>query len=139
MSAAVHQFPEIEKTLDACVIEWMQAKAQEDAANERRLQIEQRIVALAQAPEEGSTTQKLDNGFKLTVTGKLAYSCDDVQALITLARASNVPDNMVPVKTKVELDSTGAKFLRAKEPEVWRVLSKHITVKPAKTAVSVKV
>jgi hypothetical protein len=40
----------------------------------------------------------------------------------------------------VELDATGAKWLRANEPDFWAsVLAKHITVKPAKVAVSVKV
>ena len=52
---------------------------------------------------------------------------------------SQWPAHMQPIKTVVQLDATGAKFLRANEPEVWRSIAQHITVKPAKTAVSVKV
>ncbi len=125
------------KTLDALVIEWMQAKAQEDAANERRLAIEQAILAVQPAPEEGSQTVKLANGFKLTLTGKLSYKVDDMDALIRAC--SQWPVNMQPIKTVVQLDTTGAKFLRVNEPEVWASIAQHVTVAPAKVAVKVGV
>ena len=125
------------KTLDALVVEWMQAKAEEDAANERRLAIEQAILAVNPAPEEGSQTVKLANGFKLTLTGKLTYKVDDMDALI---RACSVwPAHMQPIKTVVQLDATGCKFLRGHEPAVWASIASHVTVKPAKVAVKVEV
>lgn len=126
-----------EKPLEACVHEWMQAKHQEDAAKTRRLALEERILALQPAQEEGATTVPLDNGFKLTLTGKLSYKCDDVKALAEAC--AGWPANMVPVKTEVKLDETGCKWLRKNEPEAWATLAKFVTVAPAKTAVSVKV
>jgi hypothetical protein len=52
---------------------------------------------------------------------------------------SQWPAQMQPIKTVVQLDVTGAKFLRATEPQVWLSLAPHITVSRAKTAISVKV
>lgn len=141
MSAVLATLPTAAvKPLEACVIEWMQAKAQEDAANARRLAIEARILELATPPEEGSTTVKLDSGFKLTLTGKLAYKCADPKALAEACASSGMPGSWAPVKTTLLLDATGAKWLRQNEPELWRsVVAKHVTVEPAKTAVKVAV
>jgi hypothetical protein len=136
MNAVLSPTPITEsKPLEACVLEWMQAKHQEDAAKKRRLDLEDRILALQPAPEEGSATRTLDNGFKLTLTGKLSYKCDDVQALI--AAVSQWPASMQPIKTDVRLDETGAKYLRKEDPAAWAAIAKLITVTPAKTAVKV--
>lgn len=115
---------------------YIEAKRREDLAKKQRIEAEERILALSPAKEEGSQTIEV-GGFKLTTTFAITYSCDDVQALISDARAANVPEQLVPVKTKVELDATGAKWLRKNEPDVWRVLAKHITTKAAKSSVKV--
>lgn len=125
------------KSLDDLVVEWMQAKVQEEAANSRRIEIERQMIALAPPPEEGSATIKLDSGFKVTLTGKLTYSVDDMDALIQAC--SQWPAHMQPIKTVVQLDTTGAKFLRANEPNVWAAIAQHVTIKPAKVAVKVSV
>lgn len=131
-TATVHQFPE---TLDDLVHQYVNAKHAEDGARKICLELEDRILALQPAPEEGSTTVKLDNGFKLTATGKLNYKCADVRALAEAC--AGWPSNMVPVKTKVELDETACKHLRATEPQAWAGLARFITVAPAKTAIKV--
>jgi len=118
---------------------YVDAKRAEDAATAARVQAEQRILALHPAREEGADTFEA-GGFKVTVTGKLSYACDDLAALTAACEASSLPPNWVPVKTVQQLDATGAKWLRANEPDLWaRVVAPHITVKPAKTAVSVRV
>lgn len=132
--ANVLPFPE---TLDDLVHQYVNAKQAEEGAKKIRLDLEDRILALAPALEEGSSTVKLDNGFKLTTTGKLTYKCDDVPAM--LAALATWPENMKPVKTTVSLDDTGCKWLRKNEPEAWGTLAKFITVSPAKTAVKVGV
>lgn len=124
-----------EKPLEACVIEWMQAKHQEDAAKARRLALEERILAMHPAPEEGSATSTLGNGFKLTLTGKLGYKVDNMEGL--LHAVSHWPAAMQPIKTEVRLDETGAKYLRKNEREAWDQIAKFITVTPAKTAIKV--
>jgi len=132
-AANVLPFPD---TLDDLVHQYVNAKQAEEGAKRIRIELEERILALAPAKEEGSTTTQLDNGFKLTTTGKLTYSCDDMDALIHAC--SQWPANLQPIKTVVQLDTTGCKFLRSTEPEVWRSLAKYITVAPAKTAITVK-
>lgn len=123
--------------LDDLVHQYVNAKAREDSAKKHRLLLEEEILALAPALEEGSKTIALDNGFKLTTTGKLSYKCDDVQGL--LAACAQWPANLVPVKTVVALDDTGAKWLRKNEPEAWVTVANFVTVTPAKTAITVKV
>lgn len=115
---------------------FIDAKRDEEAATKLRLECEQRILALHPAREEGSETFEAA-GYKVTLTGKLTYKCDDMDAL--LHACSQWPAHLQPVKTVVQLDTTGAKFLRANEPEVWRSIAQHVTVSPAKTAVTVKV
>lgn len=122
-------------SLDDLVHQYVKAKHAEDGARLIRLQLEERILALQPPPEEGSQTTALGNGFKLTTTGKLSYKCADVRALAEAC--AGWPPNMVPIKTKVELDETACKHLRATEPQAWAGLARFITVAPAKTAIKV--
>lgn len=113
---------------------WLAAKRDEQAANARRLQIEADLLKLVPAREEGSSTQELANGFKVKLTGKLTYKVD-VDQLLKLTESW--PDK--PVKVKTEADETMLKAIRAERPDLWRTIAPAITVKPAKTAVSVEV
>jgi hypothetical protein len=122
--------------LAAAVEAYIDAKRREDLAKKQRIEIEECILALSPAKEEGSQTIEVA-GYKVTTTGKLTYKCDDVKALAEAC--GGWPANMVPVKTEVKLDETGCKWLRANDPGAWASLARHITVAPAKTAVSVKV
>jgi hypothetical protein len=115
--------------------ELIDAKAAEARANKQRVAIEEQIVQLFGVRAEGSQTHELANGLKVVITGKQSYKAD----LELLMRLCNVlPANLRPLKTETKLDETGAKFLRANDPEVWALLSPAITVKPAKTAVEIK-
>ena len=49
-----------------------------------------------------------------------------------------LPEHLSPIKLVHQLDATGAKWLRANDPENWAKIAPAITVKPAKTAVEVK-
>lgn len=122
-------------TIEELVDQFIGAKAAEAAAAKRRVAIEEQMIALLGKREEGVETHELANGFKVTITGKVTYSADmeKLQEICT-----KLPQEFRPIKTKVELDSTGAKYLRANEPAIWAKLAKAITVKPAKTAVEVK-
>lgn len=121
--------------LESLVDQYVQAKHAEDAAKKARIEIEDRILALVPAKEEGSDTTALPNGFKLTTTGKLSYECDDLGALREITRKWD--GNLVPIKTTTELDETGCKFLRANRPELWKEIARVVTIKPAKTALKV--
>lgn len=124
-----------EQTIDDLVDELIAAKALESRANKDRIAIEEKIVALVGAKEEGAQTTELDSGMKVTITGKLSYKAD-MAALQEIC--AKLPEEFRPIKTEVKLDETGAKFLRANEPAIWAKLAKAITVKAAKTSVEVK-
>lgn len=124
--------------LTQAVEDYIAAKRQEEIAAKLRLQAEERILALHPAREEGADTFEAA-GYKVTVTGKLAYRCADPKALAAACAGAGWPANLVPVKTEVKLDETGAKWLRANDPSAWRMVSEYVEVKPAKAAVSVKV
>ena len=122
-------------TIDQLVVDYVVAKRDEAAASKRRIAIEEEIVAMLGVKEEGATTTELANGMKVTITGKQTYSAD-MAALKDIC--AKLPEEMRPIKTKTELDTTGCKYLRANEPAIWAKLSKAITVKPAKTSIEVK-
>ncbi len=123
------------KTVEQLSVEFIDAKAAEAKAAKDRLAIEQQIIVLLGVKTEGAKTHELTNGLKVTITGKQTYKAD-MPLLIRLASA--LPEDMRPLKTEVNLDETGAKYLRTNKPEVWAMLAPAITVAPAKTAVSIK-
>lgn len=121
--------------LDDLVHQYVNAKQAEEGAKKIRLQLEERILALAPAKPEGSETTTLANGFKLTTTGKLSYKVDDLEALREITRTWDA--NLVPIKTTHALDETGCKYLRRERPELWAQLARVVTISPAKTAIKV--
>jgi len=113
--------------------DWLVAKADELAANKRRVEIEEKIVAITGKKDDGSETHALDH-FKVTVKGVMYTKMDwdkwrDV--------APQIPAELHPVKTKQELDDKGVKWLRHNRPELYKLLPIEMT--PGKTGVEVKV
>lgn len=117
------------------VAELIAAKAAESEANAKRLEIEYKLIDLFGSKDEGAATHALPNGMKVTITGKMTYSAD-MPLLLQLAGA--LPDNLRPIKTEPKLDETGAKYLKNNEPEIWKMIAPAITIKPAKTSVTIK-
>ena len=130
---APHALP---NALEQLVPMFIEAKRAEDEAKKKRVEIEERILAVAPAKEEGSTTTEAA-GFKVTTTGKLSYKADDLGALREVCRTWDA--SLVPIKTAHTLDDTGCKYLRANRPELWAQIARVVTVTPAKTAVKVGV
>ena len=119
--------------LDQLCIEWATAKAAEQAANAARVAVEAKILAETGKKDEGSKTIELDR-FKVTVTGKVTRKMDwDQWEKVK----DQIPELMRPVKSKLELDEKGVKYLQLNEPAVYALLP--ITVTPAKTAVAVEI
>ena len=120
-------------TLEQLATDWLRAKAEESAANKRRIQIEEQIVSMAGKRDEVSQTVEAGQ-FKVTTVGKITRRMDwdkweQVKAQIAPA--------LWPVKMKPELDEKGVKWLQQNEVEIYALLP--IEVKPAKTAIEVKV
>lgn len=118
--------------LEKLAADWLAAKADEAAANARRVGIEEQIVALTGKRDEGSQTHK-PPGFTVTVTGKVSRKMD--WAKWDLVK-SQIATPLWPVRTKFELDEKGVKWLQQNEVEIYTLLP--ITVTPAKTAIEVK-
>ena len=120
------------EAIDELAIKWSIAKQKEDAARDERVKVEEQIIALHPAREEGSETFATPNGVKISLTGKLSYKVD-VHKLITLT--STWPAEAQPFKTEVKADESKLRAIREHMPDQWRQLSEAITVTPAKTGV----
>jgi hypothetical protein len=136
MSAVLSQLHTAADPLATAVADYVLAKRQEDEAKKNRLAAEDRILALQPAKEEGALTVEA-GGYKVTLTGALSYSADDIEALRNVT--ARWDGNLVPLKTTTVLDSTGCRYIRRERPDLWQQLARVITVKPAKTAIKVSV
>lgn len=121
--------------MDQLAVEWATAKEREDNARAERIDIENKILALHPAKEEGSESFATPAGAKITLTGRVTYKVD-IDKLIALTGAW--PDDVRPVKTKVEADETRLKAIRNESPKLWAQIAAAVETKPAKTGVSIK-
>ena len=118
--------------IDELAIKWSIAKQKEDKASEERVAIEQEILRLAPAREEGSQTTTTAMGVKITTTGKLTYKAD-LAKLVEITKSW--PEEARPYKLKA--DESILKALREQSPEAWLQIAPAVTVKPAKTGVKI--
>lgn len=122
-------------TLLDLLYEWLIAKAAEDEAKSRRINLDEKIEALVQGPQEGSSCAYAD-GFKVTVTRKFTRTVDvDAYA----EHCDEIPSYITPIKTKFEVDMKIYRALESGNPDMFRVAQKFIEIKPAKTAIKVEV
>jgi hypothetical protein len=120
--------------IDALARDWLDAKSDEQKANARRLKIEKELTAALDAKDEGSITQKLD-GYKVTLTQPVRRSVD---AEMWESVKYKIPEEMRPVKTKLEADASGMKWLAENEPSFWAAVAPAFTTKPGKISVKVE-
>lgn len=120
--------------IDRLATLWRHAKEREDTARADRIKIEEQLLKAHPAKEEGSETFKTPQGVKITLTGKISYKAD-VDKLIALA--GGWPEDIRPIKTKVEADETRLKAIRQHRPDLWAAIAGAVTTKPAKTGVSI--
>jgi len=113
--------------------DWLMAKSKEAAANRRRLLIEEQIISAFEVKSEGSITHQID-GYKVTLTQPISRKVDaDAWGKV----ASLCPVAMHPVKTKIEADGPGIKWLMENEPTIWGKISLAFEAKPGKVGVAV--
>ena len=122
-------------SIDKLADQWRSAKQREDQARLERIEIEQKIIDISTPKEEGAVTIYTPLGNNITLVGKVTYKCN-VEALVALT--SSWPEDIKPIKHKVEADETKLKALRADVPKLWAQISSAIETKPAKTGVSIK-
>lgn len=114
--------------------ELFEAREAEKKANERRVELEEELIAILGQKEEGAQTHEVGD-YKVTITGKLIRKID--WDLYDKSIAAKIPESLQPVKVKRELDDSGVKYLANNEPQIYRLLAKALTIKPAKTAVNI--
>ena len=119
------------RTVAVIALEWLQAKKEEIEANKKRISVEDELIALLGAKEEGSETHNVED-FKIQITGRLNRKMDwDVFDKL------GISIDMQPVRVKRELDLKGLRYLEDNEPAIYKKLAKAMTVEPAKTSVTV--
>ena len=118
------------------------AKHNELVARERRIEIEERIIAeIAFTEDRGQKTVTLDDGTKIVVKKELSYKVD-FDALeeerFPLDEDGDPPPMPTKSKTTRELDVKGYEWYREHNPDVFRIIAQHVTVTPRKPSVEVK-
>ena len=120
--------------VEALCADWLAAKREEEAANKRRIEIEEQLAQALDVPDEGSKTHKLD-AYKVTMTQPVTRKLDEA-AWAKVAQF--VPEALRPVKVKLEADGTGCKYLAQNEPKLWAKIAKAFETKPGKIGVKVE-
>jgi len=122
------------KTPELLAQAWLDAKAEENAARAKRIEIEEELLAILPCREEGSQTSKLENGMRVVTEGRLNRSID--------AKALSDDWNELPAiiqgtfHWKPDLKITCFKSL---EDDHKALIAKYVTTKPAKAGVKVEV
>lgn len=114
--------------------ELFRAKAEEDKAKAKRIELEEELIGLVGQKQEGAQTHTIGE-YKITITGVLNRKID--WDMFDSAIAAKIPESLQPVKIKRELDETGVKFLENNEPQIYKVLLPALTIKPGKTNVKI--
>lgn len=112
------------------------AKRMLAAAQARLDELNAEIVAMLDerpADAEGAKTFAID-GFKVEVKRAMNRKTDEagIDGIAALKLGE-----LTPLKTKIELDQTGLKYLKNNEPVVYARVAKFIEAKPAKVSVVV--
>jgi len=120
--------------LSALARDWRLAKQAEAKANAERIKIEEQLSAALDVPTEGSKTHKID-GYKVTLTQPVTRKLDlDVWEKVK----GGCPDALHPIKTKIEADAAGMKWLQENDPQRWKRIASAFETKPGKIGVKVE-
>jgi hypothetical protein len=113
---------------------WLEANHAEKRARNMRLTIEADLAEAFEVPAEGSKTHRLEN-HKLTFTQPVYRKVDEAEWL----RVSGlIPENLHPVRFKIEADAAGCKYLAQNEPDMWKAIAGAFETKPGKVGVKVE-
>ena len=116
--------------------ELYQARIAEKEANEKRVALEEELIALLGSKEEGSEKHRVGQ-YLITIQGKLNRKID--WKAFDAHVASKIPESLQPVKVVRELDVAGVKYLANNEPQLYKLLSRALTIEPAKTYVKIEI
>lgn len=123
-------------SLDQLLIDLNQAKEVERKARENRIAVEEQIIGMVGAKEEGSKTVTAIH-YKVRLVGKLSRRVDWPQYDEVVTRAS-LPASLLPVKLSRVLDVKKLETLEKDYPALHREIEQCITVAPQKIQVSIE-
>ena len=122
-------------TLTQLAAAWQAAKADEKAANARRLEIEEQIVEALPLAVEG--TQTVDDGqYRVKVTHKLTRTVDTKALQLHWNSLSAFAQDVFTWKADLSLPAL--RRLQENHPDLYPSVAVYVTSKPAKAAVSVE-
>jgi hypothetical protein len=126
----------MQDTIESAAQAWLAAKQEENRAWKARLEAEDRLVRLIGAKEDGTMTAHAGDLIVKTV-GKINFHLDEAA---WHSVAPSIPDAIRArlVRLKPEPVIREVKFLRDNEPQLFAILAQALTMRPAKTAVSVE-
>lgn len=125
------------RTAEDVAVDLLAARKMRDEANKLVLEMEQELIDILGAPEEGSKTHRL-NGFKVELKGVVNRKVDwDVFDTVCQTLERDEPFFVAPIKIKRELDETYFKRLYKDQPGVYARLAKGVTATPGKIGVTV--
>lgn len=114
--------------------DWIDAKSELAKAQSRLDSITSEILKSVDVKDEGSKTTKVD-GYKVTTTQPIYRKVD---AAAWNQVSYRIPDNMHPVKYKLEADAKGVRYLIDNEPDLWSEIAEAFTTTPGKIQVKVE-
>ena len=114
-----------------------EAKRAEDEAKTKRIAAEEAIAALVETDDNGSKTVACGEGLKVTVKRALSYDAD-VEAIRALEIEKHPVTYVAPVGARFEFDFRAYEEMREKDPEAFKLVAQHVTTKPRKASVTLK-
>ena len=120
--------------IDGLAANWLTAKAEEQAANKRRLAIEKELTEALEAKDEGSITHTLQS-HKVTLTQPVTRKVDEK---LWRGVKHKIPEQLRPVKVEIKADASGMKWLAKNEPLLWAKVAQAFTTARGKIGVKVE-
>lgn len=113
---------------------WHSLKAKEKEIYSERVKLEEKIIDILGASEEGSKTHKI-NSFRVKITSRMNRKLDEK---IWNEIKDSIPEDISPVKYKPTLSNTKLKEMILADPSAYRRVCKAVTSTPAKINVSIE-
>lgn len=124
-----------EKTKEELFKEWIKFKKAEDKAKDNRTSVESDIENLYKFKEKSKTFKEEDLGYSVNLKKNLGVKMD--QEKWNGIRES-IDSKVRPEKITYSLNMEGFEWLKKNNPEVYKLVSDCVEIKPNKTTIKVE-
>jgi hypothetical protein len=114
---------------------WQSAKADEEAARERRVEIESQIVAALPSAEHEGSARADAGGYRVSVEYRVTRKVDS--DALSAAWSELTPNQRDAFRWKADVNLRQLRAMQQLAPKEFAVIAKLIETKPAKPSVSV--